>query len=27
MTEANIIFALLVFAFAVRFAWLELSGN
>jgi hypothetical protein len=27
MTEANMIFALLVFAFAIRFAWLELSGN
>jgi len=27
MNEANLIFAVLVLAFAVRFAWLELSGN
>jgi hypothetical protein len=27
MNEANIIFAILVIAFALRFAWLELSGN
>jgi hypothetical protein len=27
MNEANIIFAILAIAFALRFAWLELSGQ
>jgi hypothetical protein len=27
MNEAHFIFALLAFAFAIRFAWLELRGN
>jgi hypothetical protein len=27
MHEANIIFAILAIAFALRFAWLELSGQ
>jgi len=27
MNEAHFIFALLTFAFAIRFAWLELRGN